>query len=141
MKKETIKNLKVCAATALLTGSIILIPTQLIKANSVDNREEVTELVTEEITETKIFEPGEHIISVPINDINTYYEDSILPSNDSAYRIECPEGYEIIGTSKRQNEQTHYIFSNIVPVEVKDKGNKSFTDFGTPIEYEKTKKL
>ena len=41
MKKETIKNLKVCAATALFTGSIILIPTQLIKANSADNTEEV----------------------------------------------------------------------------------------------------
>lgn len=142
MNKEVIKNLKVFALSALLTSSIVLSGCNSSKALNDYSDEEIKEeyerrskkeVSNNKGTQTKIFEPGQHVIE----NVQLYGPYDFI---DSKRRIECPDGYELISTwSYRINDNKYfgYIYSNTLPVEAKSDENGEYTDFGTPIGKEK----
>lgn len=143
MNKEAIKNLKVFALSALLTSNILLSGCNSSKALNDYSDEEIKEeyerrskkeVSNNKGTQTKIFEPGQHVIE----NVQLYGPYDFI---DSKRRIECPDGYELISTwSYRINDNKYfgYIYSNTLRVEVKSNANGEFTDFGTPVEIKRT---
>lgn len=85
--------------------------------------------ITEDDCDIHDFDIGEHVISVPIEeDITTYNN-----------QYECPEGYEVIGISVSTYGQSvgHYdtgiiLYKNVTPVRV-SKSENGYVSFGTPI--------
>ena len=87
-----------------------------------------------EYKELGIFEPGEHIVSIPVDDITdkiTVYEGHI------GYK---PIGINVNSLSEEINDSGTIVFVNTTEVKAKttgisDSGDILFEDFGTPINY------
>lgn len=85
-------------------------------------------------TENGIFEPGEHVVSIPIDDITkeiTVYE------GHAGYR---PVGININYLSADSADSGNMLFVNTIEVQatstgIDEHGNKIYEDFGTPINY------
>lgn len=89
------------------------------------------------VGDTKIFNVGEHIISVPISEDNRY----------DNFQYDYIEGYEVVGMATSTYGKYNGIFAggvllykNTVSVEC-TKGENGYTSFGTPVEKGYTKKL
>lgn len=83
---------------------------------------------------SKIFEPGEHIISTPIGD----------PTSQVKQYVYHP-GYKCLGMGTTAYGEivasfggAILLYVNEYPVECYSENGATFTDFGTPINYEKT---
>lgn len=89
---------------------------------------------TKEDTENGIFEPGEHVVSIPIDDITkeiTVYE------GHAGY---MPIGINVNSLSEANEDSGNMIFVNTIEVKATstgndEYGNKIYEDFGTPIDY------
>ncbi len=88
--------------------------------------------VTAEVT-TKIFNEGEHYISSKYN-----FEVLRMEPNE----LDCPVGYKIVDVECVDKYDKRYIFIisyvNTVPVECAPNELGEYSNFGTPIEQEKT---
>ena len=85
------------------------------------------------ITQKKVFNVGEHIISVPVKDLGYTIE-----------QYEYHKGYRVVGiatsTAQYSTRGTYILYVNEYPVEchssnVDGNGNYIYTDFGTPQGY------
>ncbi len=128
---------------AVFLGGVMFLPTisscskEDEKTESVSDNIQIEEKLVEENdkeTDTKVFEPGEHIVLV----IDEVY----LGENQVDYH----EGYEIIDATSASVGKHVYstiYYSNVVPVECKysrydNMDQMIYEDFGTPTEKNKT---
>lgn len=140
MNKDIVGSLKVFAATAILASGIVLSECDFNNHLSEYTDEEIKEECerrTEEYykttEETKIFEPGEHIVQ-------TVEHYTLRNDIESRSTIECPEGYELISSwcyRIGNNKEIGYIYCNTETVKAKPDENGEFTNFGTPVNLEK----
>ena len=69
----------------------------------------------------KTFEPGEHVILVPID----------IDNNSQNVQIDVPDGYEVVGISDVTQYEYYVLFKNTVEVTCRPTPN-GYTSFGTP---------
>ena len=84
--------------------------------------------------EPGLFEPGEHIVSVPVEDIT---KQTIVYEGHAGYR---PVGININSLSADSADSGNMLFVNTIEVQatstgIDEHGNKIYEDFGTPINY------
>ena len=143
MKSETILKLKVFAVSTLLAGSLVLLPgcssnktledytdEEIAQEYERRNLEEIEETGYQE---TRIFEPGEHIIKIEERELTT---SNLGLTGSDKVGIICPEGYELVTVYAKGNSRNYYVFTNSVPVEVVADENGEFSSFGTPVTTE-----
>ncbi len=132
-----IKNIKV---TENLKRLVCVPLVGLIMATSLagcDDEPKIEEIVSYEDYDDKIFDAGEHIISIPIDD----------PTKDNK-QYESHEGYKPIGIATSAYGRYGYnygngklLFVNEYPVKCNPTYKKGeellYTEFGKPVEYEK----
>ena len=132
-----IKNIKV---TENLKRLVCVPLVGLIMATSLagcDDEPKIEEIVSYEDYDDKIFDAGEHIISIPIDD----------PTQETV-QYESHEGYKPIGISTSAYGRYGYnygngklLFVNEYPVKCNPTYKKGeellYTEFGKPVEYEK----
>ena len=115
---------------------VLVRPTNNDEYNTFGYPIDYTEKVQNETLDTKTFNEGEHIISVPLDKF------------DETTKIEFHDGYEIVGVcDSAYGKYSHIeaggsvLYVNTEPVEVNKttSENNSYTTFGTPIEEEKQK--
>ena len=129
------KGAKLCAVA--LAGTLIL--GSLAACSNTDNSQifgqlpnTQTESVEQTPTLSKTFEPGEHIISIPIAD----------PTKEVTQHTHHI-GYKCIGMGTSTYGRLRcfggacLLYTNEVEVECVSTNNKTFTEFGTPLNYEK----
>lgn len=134
-----IKNIKVTENFK----KIVCVPlVGLIMATSLagcDNEPKIEEIVSYENYDDKLFDAGEHIISIPIDD----------PTQENM-QYDSHEGYKPIGISTSAYGRYAYnygkgkiLYVNEYPVKCNPTYKKGeellYTDFGIPVEYEKEK--
>lgn len=131
------KNKLIRLKSLILAGSIFLTSSSLVGCSSSNNKDNETSIIQ---TETTIYDIGEHILSVPI-------EEDIRTCN---FQYEYHPGYEPVGISLKAYGQifNNYgggaiLYSNTEPVEccsIQTSSSDEFLslDFGTPLSIKQT---